>query len=79
MNYQEKLQHYASAKRITVQVIHQFEGGDFVRYFCGKLRGKIVSTNNGYKFKTKQDAWQNAFNFRADCIAELNRDREKVA
>lgn len=77
MNYQQKLKHFAGAKRITVQEIHLLESGNFVKYFCGKLRGKIVSTQNGFKFKSKKEAWQNAFDYRKSCLDEL-KDSDNV-
>lgn len=72
MNYREKLEHFAKANRITVCKVHQIEDFKTVSHFCGKLKGKIVSTEAGYKFNSKDEAWQNAFNFRASCIEELH-------
>ena len=47
MTYHEKLVFYANAPRLSIGTIGNIENGNFVNYFVGKLRGKIVSTDNG--------------------------------
>lgn len=66
MTFGERLQYYATAKRITVGTIHQFIDGDFKRFFVGKLRGRIVSRigDGQYKFDNKDDAYECAAGFR---------------
>lgn len=67
----ENLEHYATAKRITTEVIHQFVDGELVRFHVGKLRGKIVGSTIKYKFETKEEAYQCAYDFRESCREEL--------
>lgn len=67
----ENLEHYATAKRITTGVIQQFVDGELVRFHVGKLRGKIVGSATKYKFATKEDAYQCAYDFRESCREEL--------
>ena len=70
-DYQERLNYFATAKRIDTQVISQYIDGDFINFYVGKLRGKIVGGKDTYKFKEKADAISNARNFRQSCIDEL--------
>ena len=66
MTFGERLQYYATAKRVTVGTIHQLIDGDFKRFFVGKLRGRIVSRigDGQYKFDTAEDAKLCAIGFR---------------
>ena len=68
--YDEKLLHYAGAKRITTEQISNYKDGNFVHFWAGKLKGVIVSTEIGYKFNTKEEAKANAEVFRQQCINE---------
>lgn len=68
MTYHEKLVFYATAKRARVGTIGKIEDGNFVDYFVGKLRGKIVSKDDRtYKFVSKTDALNCARDFRKNC------------
>lgn len=68
MTFGERLQHYATAKRITVGTIHQIINGEFKRFYVGKLRGRIVSRpgDNQYKFESEEEAYLAASAFRQD-------------
>ena len=70
MNYEQKLKHYATAKRITTGIIQQFVGEELVKFHVGKLRGKIVGGNDNYKFSTKEEAYKCAYDFRESCRKE---------
>ena len=41
-NYNERLLHYATAKRATAGKITQIENGKLVTHWAGKLRGTFV-------------------------------------
>lgn len=73
MTYNQKLEFYASAKRITTQVIQQFVDGELVKFHVGKLRGNIVGDKDSYKFKTKEEAYSCALEFRESCKRELEK------
>ena len=66
MNFGERVQFYAEAKRATVGTITQIVDGDFKKFFVGKLRGRIVSRigDGQYKFGTKAEAKSCAIGFR---------------
>lgn len=72
----ENLEHYATAKRITTGVIHQFVDENLVRFHVGKLRGKIVGSATKYKFATKEEAYQCAYDFRESCREELRAAKQ---
>lgn len=78
MNLGERLQYYATAKRVTVGTIHQLIDGDFKRFYVGKLRGRIVSRigDGQYKFDTAEDAKLCAIGFRdhSKKLLEARRD-----
>jgi hypothetical protein len=74
---QEKLAHYATAKRITTGVIHQVVDDSLERFYVGKLRGNIVGSATKYRFKTKEDAYQCAYDFRESCREELAQHNDK--
>lgn len=73
MTLEEKVEYYATAKRITTGVIQQFVNGELTRFHVGKLRGKIVGSETNYKFKTKGEAYQCAYDFRESCRRELEK------
>lgn len=69
MTKKEKIKLYASAPRAYAGTISQIVDGDFVTYWVGKLRGRIVSLAGGeYKFGTKNEAIDCARRFRMKCI-----------
>lgn len=77
----ENLEHYANAKRITTGIIHQIVDGSLVPFHVGKLRGNIVGSATKYKFKTKEEAYQCASEFRDSCreeLAELNTKQVEI-
>lgn len=68
VNKNEKLKHYARARKPTAVKITQIEGGMFVTSWVGKLRGMIVSAADGtYKHATKEAALACAEDFRQRC------------
>lgn len=73
----ENLEHYANAKRITTGIIHQIVDGSLVPFYVGKLRGTIVGSATKYKFKTKEEAYQCAYEFRESCREELAQHNDK--
>lgn len=79
MTYEEKLEYYATAKRITVGTISQLIDGKFKKFFVGKLHGKIVSRvgDDQYKFEKVGEALACARGFRDHC-KELLAGMEEV-
>ena len=74
MTNEEKTVFYATAPRAYAGTISQIIDGNFVTYWVGKLRGKIVSLPGGqYKFDTKQEAIECAKSFRKSCIDDAKR------
>jgi len=70
---EEKIKHYATAKRATAGTISQLIDGNFKTYWVGKLRGMVVSyAGKNYKFDTKEKALECARSFRQSCIDEAN-------
>lgn len=70
----DKVIHYATAKRITTGRISQIVDGDFKSYWVGKLRGMIVSRSDGeYRFDTESDAYAAAHEFRERCREKASR------
>lgn len=70
LTYDQKLVFYATAKKATAAIISQIENGDFVNYWCGKLRGKFVQVGPDWKAATKQQAIESARLFREQCRTE---------
>lgn len=70
MTREEKVEYYATAKRITTGAIHQLVDGELTRFHVGKLRGNIVGSETSYRFKTKEEAYQCAYDFRESCRKE---------
>jgi len=70
LTYDQKLVFYATAKKATAGIISQIENGDFVNYWCGKLRGKFVQVGTDWKAATKQQAIESARLFREQCRTE---------
>lgn len=68
--YNYKLLHYATAPRATAGRLSQYIDGNFVDYWAGKLRGKFVSLEGQWKFKTKAEALELARKYRQLCIDE---------
>ena len=69
-----KIKHYATAKRATARTITQIENGNFVTSWVGKLRGMIISAEDGtYKHQTKEAALACATEFRERCLAEATK------
>lgn len=68
--YEEKLLHYATAPRATAGKLTQYENGNFVDYWAGRLRGVFVKMGDEFKFNNKQDALDLARRYKASCIAE---------
>ena len=74
MTKREKIKFYATAPRAYAATISQIEDGDFVQYWVGKLRGRIVSyKGQQYKFKTKDEAIECARRFRQSCRDDAER------
>ncbi|WP_375123556.1 hypothetical protein [Pseudomonas sp. LW8] len=42
LTYDQKLVDYATAPKASAGTICQIENGDFVKHWCGKLRGKFI-------------------------------------
>ena len=70
MTYDQKLVDYATAPKATAGIISQIEDGNFVNYWCGKLRGKFVQVGPTWKASTKQQALKSARLFREKCRHE---------
>lgn len=69
-NYDERLLHFATAPRLSAGNIQQLTEGRLVLYWIGRLRGKFIKTDSGFKFDNKADAIANAKKFRQQCIDE---------
>ena len=68
----DKVSYYARARKVAVGRITQLVGGNFRSYWVGKLRGMIVSRDDGeYRFETEEDARAAAEQFLARCRAAL--------
>jgi hypothetical protein len=70
LTYDQKLIHYATASRASAGIISQIQNGDFVNYWCGKLRGKFVQVGPSWKAATRQQAIESARQFREQCRTE---------
>ena len=70
LTYDQKLIHYATAPKASAGIISQIENGDFVNYWCGKLRGKFVQVGPTWKAANKQQALDSARLFREQCRTE---------
>ena len=68
--YEQTLVDYATAPKATAGIISQIENGNFVDYWCGKLRGKFVQVGPTWKATTKAQALATARLFREQCMAE---------
>lgn len=73
MTYDEKLIHYATAKRVTAGKITQLSEGEFVTFWAGRVRGKFVKNGDHFKFNDKESALNFARKWRDDCIEEANK------
>ena len=66
----ERAKFYAEAPRATAGRISQIEGGKFVDFWVGKLRGRVVSMNDGWRWATKDEA--------LDCARRFRENAKKV-
>lgn len=73
MSYDEKLVYYGTAPRAYTGTITQIVDRDFVTYYVGKLRGKIVGRTDKYKFTDKAAALETARGFREECREEAQQ------
>lgn len=69
-SYDERLKYFATAPRVGAKQISQFIDGGFITSWVGTLRGRMVKTDNGYKFSTREEALNNARNFRSNSLAK---------
>lgn len=68
MTKEQKIQHYATAKRATAGKITQIVNRKFKSFWVGKLRGTIVSHSDGnYRFNDRQAALECARGVRGRC------------
>ena len=74
--YKEKLIWYATAPRATAGKLTQYENGNFVTYWAGKLRGTFVMIGGEFKFNNKLDAINLARRYRESCAEELAKEVE---
>ena len=70
LTYDQKLVDYATAPKASAGIICQIENGDFVKHWCGKLRGKFIQVGPTWKAASKQQAVEKARGFREQCRAE---------
>lgn len=70
LTYEQKLVDCSTAPKVSAGIISQIENGNFVTYWCGKLRGKFVQVGPTWKASTNQQAKESARKFRAECLAE---------
>jgi len=70
LSYDQKLVDYATAPKASAGTICQIENGDFVKHWCGKLRGRFIQVGTTWKAASKQQAIENAREFREQCRAE---------
>lgn len=53
LTYDQKLVDYATAPKASAGIICQIENGDFVKHWCGKLRGKFIQVGPTWKAANK--------------------------
>ena len=70
MTHDEKLIHYATAKKVTAKEITQYIDGDFVTMWAGRVRGVFVKSVDEFKFDTKEQALSFARRWRDSAIVE---------
>lgn len=75
MSYQEKLKFYAEAKRSDAVKLHRVVNGDFVPYWVGTLRGKLVTLDSTIKHHDRESAVNDARAFRESCRRELEQQK----
>jgi len=75
----DKAAAYANAlySDITVEHFKQVRDGKLWHGYSGAIYGCLVSTDKGYAFETRDEALDNAFLFRDQCIAIVQARRTK--
>lgn len=75
MNYKEKLKFYAGARRADAVKLHRVVDGNFVPYWVGTLRGKLVTIDSTIKHHDRESAVNDARAFRESCRQELEQQQ----
>lgn len=81
MTYQlpDKIEMYAAAldSDINTERFQQVVNSKLETYWIGTVYGGGVATERGYKFKTPEEAWENASAFVEQC-AEILSERRRA-
>lgn len=81
MTYQppDKIEMYAAAldSDINTERFQQVVNGKLETFWMGTVYGGGVATAKGHKFKTPQEAWDNASEFIEQCAAIVSERRSK--
>ena len=75
MEYNEKLKFYAEARRADAVKLHRIIDGDFVPYWVGTLRSKLVTLDASVKHQDRESAVNDARAFRDSCREELEQQQ----
>lgn len=75
----DKINLYAMALQsdINTERFQVVENSKLQTYWVGTVYGGGVATENGYKFKTPQEAWDNASRFIEECAGIVSERLSK--